>query len=149
MRTLAQDRTSDDPSSAESLEGRVKGSTRGTEFIDRYGRGPNWRWSGPQNCDVDSTGSHGARGVRRWSTQVKSNLSRCKIRASKRAVLLVGNHQLVDVNERVPMEVVHGRRLADNVPITCHTSFCSWRRAPIRPPSRLISALRAHVQRNV
>jgi hypothetical protein len=35
IRTLAQDRTSDDPSSAESLEGRVKGSTRGTEFIDQ------------------------------------------------------------------------------------------------------------------
>jgi hypothetical protein len=35
---LVQDRTSDDPSSAGSLEGRVKGSTRGTEFIDRYSR---------------------------------------------------------------------------------------------------------------
>jgi hypothetical protein len=39
MRTLAQEDEQDNPSNAKSLAEMVKGSTRGTEFMDQSGRG--------------------------------------------------------------------------------------------------------------
>jgi hypothetical protein len=55
MRALAQEVESGDPWSAESLAERVKGRTRGTEFIDQY----TYHRVGPGQI-VDSRGPRSA-----------------------------------------------------------------------------------------